>query len=264
MASPPSRSPPEAPERARPTASEPSTGRPATKASFAQAIQAEINNLPRETQRVIYARAGAASERIATMLPIEWVEEETYNALTNAVRAALGDPGTRQFFRHIGRRFMKSPSVQSAVEGVMRAFGISPHSLLKIAVRARGSVVKNAGELTYVYVDKRCARLELRGLFSFYTQGEVYFYRHEGDGQPSVFPGSPYYKSSSLRELVVFTSDTKLGTYNTYTAELQIKWPSDAEFGELLKKQKWPFAWLRKDGRRRFLLTGPYGFGLFL
>ncbi|MFO0573085.1 MAG: hypothetical protein U1A78_03735 [Polyangia bacterium] len=165
MASPPSRSPPEAPERARPTASASAspTGRPATKASYAQTIQAEINNLPRETQRVIYARAGAAYERIATMLPIEWVEEETYNALTNAVRGALGDPGTRQFFRHIGRRFMKNPSVQSAVEGVMRAFGISPHSLLKIAVRARGSVVKNAGELTYVYVDKRCARLELRG-----------------------------------------------------------------------------------------------------
>lgn len=30
-------------------------------------------------------------------------------------------------------------------------------------------------------------------------------------------------------------------------AELQIKWPSDAEFDELLKRQqKWPFAWLRK------------------
>jgi hypothetical protein len=79
------------------------------------------------------------------------------------VRAALGDPATRQFFRHIGRRFMKSPSVQSAVEGLMRALGISPHSLLKLAARARASVVKNAGELTYVYVDKRCAHMELRG-----------------------------------------------------------------------------------------------------
>lgn len=66
--------------------------------------------------------------------------------------------------------------------------------------------------------------VELRGLFSFYTQGEVYFYRHEGDGLANVFPGSPYYKSSTIRELGVFTSDTKLGTYNTYTAELQIKW----------------------------------------
>ena len=83
--------------------------------------------------------------------------------------------------------------------------------------------------------------LELRGLFSFYTQGEVYFYRHEGDDQPGVFPGSPYYKSSSLRELVVFTSDTKLGTYNTYTAELQIKWrlslvPDRGPFSQRLRR----------------------------
>jgi hypothetical protein len=66
--------------------------------------------------------------------------------------------------------------------------------------------------------------VELRGLFSFYTQGEVAFYRHEGDALPGVFPGSPYYKSASIRELQYFTSDTKLGTYNTYTVELQIKW----------------------------------------
>ncbi len=66
--------------------------------------------------------------------------------------------------------------------------------------------------------------VELRGLFSFYTQGEVWFYRHEGDGMPGVFPGSPYYKSQTVRELQIYTSDAKLGTYNTYITELQLKW----------------------------------------
>ena len=66
--------------------------------------------------------------------------------------------------------------------------------------------------------------IELRGLFGFYTQGEVAFYRHEGDGLPGVFPGSPYYKSGTIREIQYYTSDTKLGSYNTYTAELQLKW----------------------------------------
>ena len=66
--------------------------------------------------------------------------------------------------------------------------------------------------------------VELRGLFSFYTQWDVYFYRHEGDDLANVFPGSPYYKSATIRELGYFTSDTKLGKYSTYSAELQLKW----------------------------------------
>lgn len=138
------------------------TERPSTKASFAHTIQTELQSLPPETQRKIRERTGPAYERIAAMLPIEWVEESDYNALTNGVRGVLGDPGTRQFFRGIGRRFLRSPSVQSAVEGIFHVLGISPHSLLKLTPRGRASVTRNAGTLKYVYVDKRIARLELR------------------------------------------------------------------------------------------------------
>lgn len=99
-----------------------------------------------------------------------------------------------------------------------------PHVTLRPALRGHYDSwnlrALNPELATYVPIGP----LELRGLFSFYTQGEVSFYRHEGDDLPNVFPGSPYYKSSSLRELGVFTSDTKLGTYDTYTVELQIKW----------------------------------------
>ena len=78
--------------------------------------------------------------------------------------------------------------------------------------------------------------VELRGLFSYYGQSGVQFYRAEtATDRPGIHPQVPIYSSPVQWDgcadpagngvpLAVYTSDVKLGTYSTYTAELQIKW----------------------------------------
>ena len=99
-----------------------------------------------------------------------------------------------------------------------------PHVTLRPALRAHYDSWDLRALNPELAVSVPVGPVEFRGLFSFYTQAAVSFYRHEGDELPNVFPGSPYYKSATIREIQYFTSDTKLGTYNSYTAELQFKW----------------------------------------
>jgi len=78
--------------------------------------------------------------------------------------------------------------------------------------------------------------VELRGLFSYYGQSAALFYRAEtAMDRPGIHPQVPIYAAPVSWDQCadpmgdgmpspVYTSDVKLGTYSTYTGELQIKW----------------------------------------
>lgn len=135
---------------------------PQTKARFAQSIMEELGAGSPALLAAVRARTGPAWARIEAALPVAWLDEATYNALTEAARAELGDAAFQELFRRLGRRLMKSPLFQAAIESVIRMSGLSPHTLLKFAPRGRDSVVRGSGELAYERVDDRCARLRLR------------------------------------------------------------------------------------------------------
>lgn len=120
-------------------------------------------SLPRADAATVVERAGDAWPRIADALPTDWLDEETYNALTEGARAELGDERFRALFRALGRKLHRNPSFQSAIEAVIRISGLSPHAMLRFAPRGRAAIVYDSGELTYEHVSNRCAALQLRG-----------------------------------------------------------------------------------------------------
>jgi hypothetical protein len=136
---------------------------PQTKASFAQSIQQELVAAQPRHAASVKATMGEAWNRIEKALAVDWLEEATYNALTEATRRALGDEEFQAFFRLHTRRVVRSPGFQSAIEMILRLCGVSPHAILKFAPRARESVVRDCGVLTYQMAGERCAHLLLRG-----------------------------------------------------------------------------------------------------
>jgi len=134
---------------------------PETRASFAHGIQELIAKLEPEQVDGIIKRAGSAWSRIEKAPKVAWLDEGTYNALTEAVRAELGDEETRALFRKVGRRMLTSNNLQTLLESAIRLFGMSPHTVLKLIPRGRQTAIKNSGTLVYERVGDRCVRLHL-------------------------------------------------------------------------------------------------------
>ncbi len=135
---------------------------PQTRARFAQSIIEEVKALPPKQWHAIRDKTGRAWEQILQAPSVAWLDEATYNALTETIRAQLGDTESQQLYRRLGRRVLDNPNFQSFIEATIRLLGMSPHTILKVAPRARESVVLDSGSLRYERVDTRCARLHLR------------------------------------------------------------------------------------------------------
>ncbi len=138
-------------------------GAPRTKATYAHDVQSIVLRLsPVQRQRVIDA-CGEAWTVIEDAPRSMWLDEPTFNALTEAIRVTLGDEGTRSLYRAVGRILVKNPAFQFAMEAMIRISGMTPHTLLRLAPRAREAVVRNAGKLTYRNVGDRAVRLRMVG-----------------------------------------------------------------------------------------------------
>jgi|JI10StandDraft_1071094.scaffolds.fasta_scaffold145627_2 hypothetical protein len=134
---------------------------PETRASFAQHVQEIVLALPSEQSHGIRQRMGSVWDEIANAPKVAWLTAKTYDTLSESVRAQLGDAGTVELYRKVGRKLLANPHFQSFVETALKIFGVSPHAVLKIVPRGRDSVVKHSGTLVYEKVDSRCARLRL-------------------------------------------------------------------------------------------------------
>lgn len=135
---------------------------PATRARFAQSIMVEVMRLHPSQREEIRKRCGMVWQKIEETPPVAWLDETTYNTLTDSIRAQLGNEQTIRLYRGLGRRILENPNFQSFIESVIRLFGLSPHTLLKAAPRGREAVVRDSGTLTYEQVTPYCAKLHLR------------------------------------------------------------------------------------------------------
>ncbi len=134
---------------------------PETRASFAQHVQEIVLALPIEQSQGIRQRMGSVWDEIANAPKVAWLTAKTYDTLSDSVRAQLGEAGTVELYRKVGRKVLANPHFQSFVETALKIFGVSPHAVLKIVPRGRDSVVKHSGTLVYEKVESHCARLRL-------------------------------------------------------------------------------------------------------
>ncbi len=134
---------------------------PRTKATYAHEIQQEIGRLSPAARDQIAAACGHVWQDIENSLASTWLDEATFNQLTEAHRSVLGDAETRAFYRRVGRTLAKNPFFKVGLDAVIRLSGMSPHPLVRFATHARALVVRNAGQLTYRRESETCAVLTM-------------------------------------------------------------------------------------------------------
>lgn len=136
---------------------------PQTKATFAHEMQDQVLELPTADRERVVAACGPVWGEIRNALPGTWLDEATFNTLNETCRNAVGDHDFRQLYRQVGRRLVKNPNFQNAIEALVRIFGVHPHTLLKLTPRVRQSLVKDSGVMTYKKVDACSALLRVEG-----------------------------------------------------------------------------------------------------
>lgn len=110
-----------------------------------------------------------------------------------------------------------------------------PHLTLRPGLRIHADCWGMRAVQPEVAVSLPVGPVELRTLFSYYGQSQVQFYRADAPERPGIHPAVPFYSApiswqecsdpmGSGAEEKIYTSDVKLGTYSSYTGELQIKW----------------------------------------
>ena len=110
-----------------------------------------------------------------------------------------------------------------------------PHLTLRPGLRIHADCWGMRAVQPEVAVSLPVGPVELRTLFSYYGQSQAQFYRADAPERPGIHPAVPFYNApiswqecsdpmGSGAEEKIYTSDVKLGTYSSYTGELQIKW----------------------------------------
>ncbi|MDP2339985.1 MAG: hypothetical protein Q8O67_03420 [Deltaproteobacteria bacterium] len=138
--------------------------KPKTRASYAKGVLDEVAHLDAAPRAAIRASAGPSSiRRIEDAVNTEWIEAEAFDGLTEAIRKVLGDDGTRRLFRQLGRKLARAPALQSAIDALVRTFGLNPHTLLKFAPKGRAAMVLDSGSVTYTKKGAKVVDLVLEG-----------------------------------------------------------------------------------------------------
>lgn len=135
------------------------------KARYAQNILEELERvLPAERVRAILARAdGAFLAQVQRATPVENVEGRPLIELFRIMRAELGDERYVGWWRDYTLQLSRIPLLKSFTQGIIRALGLSPHTLFKNLPRARGSLVRFGGAMLYEKIDDNSARMTLTG-----------------------------------------------------------------------------------------------------
>lgn len=135
------------------------------KARYAQNILEELERvLPGERVRAILGRAdGEFLAHVRRATPVENVEGRPLIELFRIMRAELGDDRYVAWWRDYTVQLSRIPLLKSFTQGIIRALGLSPHTMLKNLPRARGSLVRFGGQMLYEKLDEKSARMTLTG-----------------------------------------------------------------------------------------------------
>ena len=126
---------------------------PGVRASLTQTFLRFVNDLPEDVRTRLHAEFPEAHRtQIQKPLGLGWVPLERHMDLIEAARRTL--PGGKSAFRTFHRDAIlvsfQQPFFKTIVEGFVRAFGLSPRSIMKAAPAGYSYAFRGCGELTYV------------------------------------------------------------------------------------------------------------------
>ncbi|MDP2345306.1 MAG: hypothetical protein Q8O67_30460 [Deltaproteobacteria bacterium] len=135
------------------------------KARYAQNVLEELERTvpgPRH-KRIIEGVDPKFLAHVRAATPVENVEGKHLLELFRAMRTELGDDGYVSWWRDFTLQLVRIPLLTGLLHGVVRVLGLTPHAVFKNLPRARGSLVRAGGTMTYERVDDVAARLTLSG-----------------------------------------------------------------------------------------------------
>ncbi|WP_309891544.1 hypothetical protein [Archangium sp.] len=106
--------------------------------------------LPADQQRRVWQRV---PEQTLVLIDathwMAWVPIDESMKLTEALHAALGTPGFRQFLSVQSDHIASYPLLQTFFDGAVRLFGLTPQALLKWCTYAWEQAFRDCGRLVY-------------------------------------------------------------------------------------------------------------------
>lgn len=131
------------------------------RASYPKSVLDEVRRDARGAD--IVASAGSAVvDRIVNEVGVGLVASDDYDALMRAIVAVGGEDLLSVISRRHMIRFRDSPLVRPLIDAVVRLTGMTPHTIFRIAPRARANIVADGGTLDVVREGDQRARLKLR------------------------------------------------------------------------------------------------------
>lgn len=122
------------------------------RAAQTQALLVSINRMPSAERKEILDRFGPAGiEEVNAALPLTWLPMTVHMKLSDSLRDVSGSAGAIRGFRQAMAATFDRPLLRSFVSLTTGIFGVTPHGLLKRGDRIYDQVVRNVGELAYVW-----------------------------------------------------------------------------------------------------------------
>ncbi|WP_257460241.1 hypothetical protein [Archangium lipolyticum] len=123
---------------------------PAIRGFVCRMILEGARALPADKQRRVLPRVPEQTLALIESTPrMGWVPMEESMKLTEALHAALGTPGFRQFLSEQSERMASYPLLQTFFDGAVRLFGLTPQALLKWSTYAWEQAFRDSGRLVY-------------------------------------------------------------------------------------------------------------------
>jgi len=132
-----------------------------TRISYMHDLLTEVRQLPPQQADALIAAHADDWARLEKDYGGAWVDQDVFFPMFETLRRELGDDDFRELFRRLSGRLVKAPFLQALVESVIRISGLRPHTLLKVAPKARQGLVKNYGVLRYHRVGVDHAELRM-------------------------------------------------------------------------------------------------------
>jgi hypothetical protein len=139
-----------------------SQGTPSIRVNWSKLALKWLRQLPDGEREAVRARIGAETlSRIGSAGVFEWLPANVHMAIVDAVRATLGDRGSRRYWRELMVASFDRSLLKPLVDGGLRLFGRSPSAILRLTPQAY-QLVSGLAQLNGL------SGRELRGGVAFY------------------------------------------------------------------------------------------------
>src|SRR4051812_18532192 len=118
-------------------------GEPQFRANWTKLILKWVRGLPAPQGDIIVAAIGPATiEEVRVAGVFDWLPATAHLRVTDAIREILGE-GARGFWRNLMHASLSRSLLQPLLEGGLRLFGRSPHSILRMTPQAVALIARS-------------------------------------------------------------------------------------------------------------------------